>query len=230
MLSFEEALTYAKKRKIVLPQDFYDSKNKDIRSQLMTVSNLNALAQIQQVTASLEQALKDGDTFENWKKRALQNPELAALPPDRLETIFRNYIQTAYNSGRFSQFQANKMAVPYLMYSAINDARTTDICRARNGIIRKVDDPFWNGNSPMMHHRCRSTLISLTASQAKSRSGKDTGLNQPESDIPAADGWGKLPNTENIRKSLFDRFTDMLKGVPDFFRDKINKIFTKGAS
>lgn len=54
--AFDEALDYAKKRKIVLPQEFYDPKNKDRRGELMTVSNLAGLSQIQAVTDDLMKA------------------------------------------------------------------------------------------------------------------------------------------------------------------------------
>lgn len=151
--AFDEALDYAKKRKIVLPQEFYDPKNKDRRGELMTVSNLAGLSQIQAVTDDLMKALENGETFEDWQQRALATDGVVGLPPGRTETVFRNYMQTAYNGGRWSQFERNKKEVPYLMFSAINDARTTDICRYRNGIIRPVDDDFWKSNSPMLHHR-----------------------------------------------------------------------------
>jgi SPP1 gp7 family putative phage head morphogenesis protein len=152
--SFAEALAYAKARQVVLPQDFYDPANIDQHGQLMTVSHLAGLSQIQAVTDDLMKALENGETFDQWQQRVLSVEDVPGLPPGRTETIFRNFMQTAYNGGRWAQFERNKATSPYLMYSAINDARTTDICRNRNGIIRPVDDAFWSTNSPPAHHNC----------------------------------------------------------------------------
>lgn len=224
--AFDEALDYAKKRKIVLPQEFYDPKNKDRHGELMTISNLAGLSQIQAVTDDLMTALENGETFEQWQQRALATDGVGGLPPGRTETVFRNYMQTAYNGGRWEQFERNKKAVPYLMYSAINDARTTDICRHRNGMIREVDDSFWNSNSPPAHHRCRSTLISLTKSQAKNRSGSDTGLNQTPPKEPVADGWGRRPTPHDQAETLTLLLAEKLKNQPKSQWERITQAFT----
>lgn len=223
--SFNEALEYAKKRKIVLPQEFYDPKNKDRHGELMTISNLAGLSQIQAVTDDLMTALENGETFEQWQQRALSTEGVGGLPPGRTETVFRNYMQSAYNSGRWEQFERNKKAVPYLMFSAINDARTTDICRNRNGIVRPVDDDFWKSNSPMLHHRCRSTLIALTKSQAQNRSGADTGLNQKPPKEPVADGWGRRPTPQEQAETLTLLLADKLKNYPKSAWPRITDVF-----
>lgn len=228
--AFDEALDYAKKRKIVLPQEFYDPANKDRHGELMTISNLAGLSQIQAVTDDLMQALENGETFEQWQQRALNTDGVGGLPPGRTETVFRNYMQTAYNGGRWAQFERNKKAVPYLMYSAINDARTTDICRHRNGMIREVDDSFWNSNSPPAHHRCRSTLISLTKSQAKNRSGADTGLNQKPPKDPVAEGWGRRPLPQDQAETLTRLLADKLKNYPKSMWARITELFTSAWS
>lgn len=223
--SFKEALDYAKKRQVVLPQDFYDPKNQDRHGELMTVSHLAGLSQIQAVTDDLMKALEKGETFADWQKRALGTDGVGGLPPGRTETVFRNYMQTAYNGGRWAQFEKNKKAVPYLMYSAINDARTTDICRHRNGIIREVDDSFWSSNSPPAHHRCRSTLIALTQSQAQNRSGADTGLNQKPPADPMADGWGRRPLPTDQAETLTRLLADKLKDQPKSAWPRITGVF-----
>lgn len=225
--SFAEALEYARKRKIVLPPEFYDPKNKDRRGQLMTISYLATLSQIEAVTDDLKKALAIGETMEQWKQR-IQREGLPGLAPDHAETVFRNFMQTAYNGGRWEQFERNKKAVPYLMFSAINDDRTTDICRKRNGIIRPVDDPFWARNAPQMHHRCRSTLISLTKSQAESRSQGKNGLNKSAPDDKPADGWGNKPTLERQEESLAEVVADRLKEYTKKTQDKLTDIFSTG--
>jgi len=225
--SFAEALDYAKARKVVLPQDFYDPANIDQHGQLMTVSHLAGLSQIQAVTDDLQKALENGETFDQWQQRVLSVEDVPGLPPGRTETIFRNFMQTAYNGGRWAQFERNKATSPYLMYSAINDARTTDICRSRNGIIRPVDDPFWATSSPPGHHRCRSTLISLTNSQAQARSPGGKGLNQPAPKEPMAEGWGYKPvaTADGQGDALANVLADHLKDYPRSLWSRITDLF-----
>lgn len=223
--TFEEALNYATQRGVVLPEEYYDPKNEKQRKELMTVSRLAGLAQIEQINDELLTALAEGESFETWKERMKGDPDLGYLTDAHLETVFRNYTQTAYNAGRWANFEQNKLAVPFLMYSAINDGRTTDICRSRNGIIRPVDDPFWATNSPMMHHRCRSTLVALTRSQAEKRSAPMTGLNQPlPSDKPPV-GWGYKPDPKGIKKSFRDQFKERMEAAPSWIQRLIKMIF-----
>ena len=223
--TFEEALNYATQRGVVLPEEYYDPKNEKLRKELMTVSNLAALAQIEAINDELLTALADGESFEDWKSRMLADPDFGHLTEAHLETVFRNYTQTAYNAGRWAQFEQNKLAVPFLMYSAINDSRTTDICRARNGIIRPVDDPFWATNSPQMHHRCRSTLIALTRGQVESRSAPMTGLNQPLPKDSPLPGWGYKPDTKGIKRSFRDQFKERMAKAPSWIQRLIKLIF-----
>jgi hypothetical protein len=42
------------------------------------------------------------------------------------------------------------------------DARTTAICRARDGMILRLDDDRLPGNTPPLHFMCRSTLVAIT--------------------------------------------------------------------
>jgi SPP1 gp7 family putative phage head morphogenesis protein len=223
--TFEEALNYATQRKIVLPQEYYDPKNEKQRKELMTVSRLAGLAQIEAINDELLTGLAEGESFEDWKERMLNDPDFGMLTEAHLETVFRNYTQTAYNAGRWSQFEVNKLAVPFLMFSAINDSRTTEICRHRNGIIRPVDDEFWGSSSPPCHHRCRSTLISLTRSQAEKRSAPMTGLNQPEPSDKPAPGWGYKPDTKGIKKSFRDQFKERMARAPSWIQRIIRLIF-----
>lgn len=225
--SFTEALAYAQARKVVLPAEFYDPANVNHHGELMTVSHLAGLSQIQSVTDELMKALEKGQTFEDWQQQALGVDGVGALPPGRTETIFRNYMQTAYNGGRWAKFEANKATTPYLMYSAINDERTTMICRHRNGIIRAVDDDFWTLNSPPAHHRCRSTLIALTKSQAQTRSPGETGLNQPPPTDPVQTGWGYKPTPSAVGTgdALAHILADKLKDFPKSWWSRITDLF-----
>ena len=47
-------------------------------------------------------------------------------------------------------------------FSAIMDDRTTEMCAERHGLVMRLDDPRLPENTPPLHFRCRSLLLSLT--------------------------------------------------------------------
>lgn len=71
-------------------------------------------------------------------------------------TIFRTNVQSAYNAGAYQQ--RNDPAVrkrrPFWQFRAIQDARTSDLCRPLDGIVRPADDPWWKTHTPPLHHQC----------------------------------------------------------------------------
>jgi SPP1 gp7 family putative phage head morphogenesis protein len=76
----------------------------------------------------------------------------------RAENIARTELTNAYNRGRVAMGQRSTL-VEAFRFIAIADARTTDICRSRDGmIIEAGDQAGLNGNTPALHFRCRSTL------------------------------------------------------------------------
>jgi SPP1 gp7 family putative phage head morphogenesis protein len=223
--TFEEALAWAKARNVVLPEEFYGALQDTAKGRAFTVSGLQGLDQIQRTLDSLTGALESGETFDSWKKRI--GPDLA-LPDPNMETVFRNFMQNAYNSGRWEQFDSNKENRPYLMFSAINDSRTTDICRHRNGMIRPVDDPFWSRSSPPCHHRCRSVLLSLSESQARARSPGNAGLNKPTPSDKPADGWGYKPTGDDVAAGLVTALADKAQNLPSSWLAALLQFFVGG--
>lgn len=224
-VDFAEAIAWAKARGVVLPDTFYGALQENAKGGAFTVSGLAGLAQIQITLDSLTAALEAGDTFADWQATA---EGLGGLPDGRTETIFRNFMQQAYNAGRWAQFDRNKDARPYLMYSAIMDARTTTICRNLNGVIRAVDDPFWRTHSPQNHHQCRSQLISLSESQARARSKNNTGLNKPDpTDIPEP-GWGYKQTGDDVAAGLAEAIAQSANNAPSGWLQSIIGFFASG--
>lgn len=223
---FAEAIEWAKRRGVVLPDEFYAALEEHARGGSFTVSGLAGLDQIQAALDSLNQALESGETFEQWQARV--GPLLGGLPDGRTETIFRNFMQQAYNAGRWKQFEQNKTALPYLMFSAVMDDRTTTVCRARNGIIRPVDDAFWATNSPQLHHRCRSVLIALSPAQANARSRNGNGLAKPEPPDRPEPGWGYRPSGEEVAAGLAAAIAAAAKNAPVGWLAAIIAFFTSG--
>lgn len=207
---FHEAVAAAQARGVMLPDVYYGELQGITRQLAFTVSGLAALDQIQQVKDSLDKAISSGQSFNQWKK-SVEAIGLD-LPKHRLDNIFRTNLQGQYMAGKWEQFERNKTNRPYLMYDAINDSRVRASHFALDGIIRGIDDPFWNTHSCPNGYRCRCSLISLTEKQALARSTDGKGLNKeailPDGSMANPDkGWDYSPKDRlaGVKKAIADK-------------------------
>lgn len=188
--TFQEALDAAEAKKVVLPEIYYGELQGAARSSAFSTAMLSSIDQLNQVNDSLLKALGDGLSFESWKKIAIADPTLHVLPKYKLETIYRTNIQGSFNSGKWARFEKTKVSRPYVMYDSINDGRTRETHRALNGVIKRLDDPFWDIHGPANGFNCRCRLISLNEKQMKSRGGVSNDSDIGGGDSIAPDkGW-----------------------------------------
>jgi SPP1 gp7 family putative phage head morphogenesis protein len=76
----------------------------------------------------------------------------------RAEMIARTETTYAYNNARLATMQESGL-VDYVRFLAIDDNRTTDICRSRNGMLIPIGETLLlAANRPPLHVRCRSML------------------------------------------------------------------------
>lgn len=113
--------------------------------------------------------------FEKYKVEQL-TPGRVLKPveeiPGRIETIVRTNTNTAYNQGKLTMFQDESVKdfVVAYEYSAIMDARTSDVCAELDGKIYKANNPIWSKITPANHFNCRSTLIPILSDEEYSES------------------------------------------------------------
>lgn len=168
---FTQAIDYAKQRNVVLPDVYYGKLSAQQRVQATTIAGLSQLSQIQEVIGKLNSVLENGGTFQSFLEDVEDGSVDLGLSKSRLDNIFRTNIQTSYNRGRYEQQSRNTALRPYLMYDAVNDGRTRPTHLAMDNVILPFNDPWWSTHYPPNGYRCRCTVISLTASQAKARGG-----------------------------------------------------------
>lgn len=197
-VTFLEALAYARKRNIVLSDEFY-SLDINTRQMASTVSMLSNVEQIEQVMTKVNKAISSGTTFKEFKDLVLKDG--IDLPDYYLKNVFRTNIQSAYGHGRYIQHQRNKKNRPYLQYSAINDSRVRPTHLALDGVIRHIDDPFWLTHTPSLGFMCRCSTISITSKQAEKR-GITTDKDLP--DVKADKGWSFSPANYGDMQALLD--------------------------
>ncbi|WP_394700537.1 phage minor head protein [uncultured Ilyobacter sp.] len=61
-----------------------------------------------------------------------------------------------YNVGTYREQMSAKEEFPYLMYDAVGDEDTMEICRRLDEKIYLATDPIWNDIYPGNHYQCRS--------------------------------------------------------------------------
>ena len=155
------------KNRVSVKKYYYEELPKDIRSLAFTVSNLETLRQVELVKKSLQNAIEQGESFQSWKAN-LNTEILQTLSEARLETVYRTNTATVYNqSARYNAYTSG--VTPYLMYTAVGDARTRESHLALDGVIKRADSKFWDKFTPPIDFNCRCGVVNLSEAQAKQR-------------------------------------------------------------
>ncbi|MCH7395209.1 phage head morphogenesis protein [Acinetobacter dispersus] len=194
-----QALVYARSRKVFLPGEYY-LLDLNSRQYASTVNGLAGLDQIKSVLNAVYKTVETGGTFQDFQD--LVEAEGINLSEAQLDNVFRTNAQNAYAHGKWLHQQRNKEKRPYLEYMAINDSRVRPSHLALDGVVRHIDDPFWQAYYPPNGYRCRCTTRALTEKQAQSK-----GIT-PNDELPSIQldsGWSFQPsNYEKHPESILD--------------------------
>lgn len=114
--------------------------------------------------------------LENARK-TLTSEQFATQAPKIQEKYLFNWLETEYKTNqklssgarKWAEVSADKEVFPYLEYVAILDENTRDEHAALDGIIKKVDDSFWDTYFPPNGYNCRCSVNRV-------RSGTETDL------------------------------------------------------
>jgi len=208
-LPFIDAIEAMKKRKVILPEEYYGEKMDSTRALAFTVSGLAGVSQIKGVLDSLNRAIEKGDGFDTWQDKVKDGAISTTLPQHRQELVYRNAVQNAYSIGLHTHYQKHKETRPYLRYSAVNDSRTRPSHGAMHGTVLPVDDPFWATNTPPNGHACRCTVMSLSKRQAKR-----TGVSGKAPGVKPDEGWDYNPGTAYADK-MEERLQESAANLPE---------------
>ena len=90
-----------------------------------------------------------------------------------LETEFNTAISVSQGAGNFLQFMDEKDALPLLKYVTAGDERVRASHSSLNGIIRPVDDPFWDIHAVPNDFNCRCIIEQLEEGEITDLKDKD---------------------------------------------------------
>ncbi len=169
---FAEAIAFFREKSPVFAAEFA-TLDAAARSRAFTVSSVARLDVIASVWRALDVAIASGESFEAFRATVL--PLLVSAwvgrpgqIPARVDVIFRTNTASAYNAGRYRQARhPDTMRLrPIWRFDALLDGRTSSICRTCHGTTLPADHPWWRTHLSPLHHRCRSSFVTLRASQA----------------------------------------------------------------
>jgi SPP1 gp7 family putative phage head morphogenesis protein len=187
---FEEAADWFRSRVPYTHAELGELDDKQ-RARAFWVAGGLELSATQTIFDEIAKALENGSSLADFKKGIREKlGDKFGVTGYQLETVFRNWTQTAYNTGRWYQLTDPEAAVgrPWLLYDAVLDARTTALCESLNNTVKRVDDPWWLTHWPPLHHRCRSSVRGITRSEAAKR-----GVTEGTPDAQVPDGFGLAP-------------------------------------
>lgn len=203
---------------------YFEDLPKELRRYAFYVSGLEKLRTVESIRTSLVRATEKGQSFKQWQD-SLDVESLRSMTKARQELVFRTNLNNAYSQGtRHAAFE-NKDVTPYLMYDAVNDSRVRPSHEAVDGVIRSVDDDFWDTFTPPVGFNCRCALIPLSKEQAnRERKAKGkTGYITSEQEI------GKQAREVTKDKTITAK--NISKKIPDKGFETKSKLgqFSKGA-
>lgn len=90
-----------------------------------------------------------------------------------LKSEYQHAVASARMSGKWVRIQRDKEIFPMLRYSTVGDDRVRPEHKALDGIVRPVDDPFWDSYYPPNQWGCRCDVEQLAGGQATNLSERN---------------------------------------------------------
>lgn len=201
---FDKAVAWFRKR-VPVTENGYRALTVRERDRAFHIAHVQQMRVVETIYNEIDRAIAEGTPFGDFKKRIRDKLKAHEVGGAHLETVFRNAVQSAYNAGRWYQLTEVSATRPYWVLDVVLDDRTSDKCKPVDGVCKAHDDPWWLTNWPPRHHRCRTGVRSVRASEAK-RIGITKGTPEPTPDA----GFGYAPPLVEV-----DDDTELLFNVPE---------------
>lgn len=216
-LPFDEAIQYFTQKGFALSPNSWRDVWQQAHARAFTVARVTEMDVLEDIRGEIDKAIEQGTGLEEFKKNlqkilerkgwiAPKGEAAIVQMPDgeirkrltgwRLETIYRENLQTSFQVGRFKQMQEVKARRPYWQYVAVMDGATRPTHAAQNGKVYHADHPFWDKWYPPNGFNCRCYVKTLSERQVEER-----GLTVLErgTDLKPDEGWAYNPGEAGLR-------------------------------
>lgn len=189
----EEAVSFFQKKGYAIGFDWRDVW-KEEHAVAFTVAKAMRIDILEDIRGAVDKAIADGVPFAEfqkglapllqakgwWGRKTMTDPttgeQVAAQlgSSRRLRTIYDVNMRMAHSAGRWDRIDRVKKRRPYLRYVTMHDERVRQSHAAWDGIVRPVDDEWWDTHYPPNGWRCRCTTQQLSERDMQRRGLKVT--------------------------------------------------------
>lgn len=145
-----------------------------------------SLEQTKQIQSALAAAIKQGRSFDAWR-RSLNTGDLKL---DNPTTVWRTNIFNALNANKYAEMVDIADDFPWLKYETTLDEKVRPNHAANHGLTMRMDDPRWEGRVPALGFNCRCQLIQLSTDERNAKPGL---ANPPDNGNADLGNWGHSP-------------------------------------
>lgn len=163
-----------------------------------TVAKIAKLDLLRSVQSSIDDVLRNGGTFEEWKSAllpelkkagwwgAVNNAQLTGtidtiiVNNRRLRTIYNTNVAMSMASGHWARIQRQKDVYPYLRYLPSTSEHKRPLHKTWYGILLPVDHPFWQTHFPPNGWGCQCHFEQVSERKMKRMGWTVT----PDSQLP----------------------------------------------
>lgn len=197
-LDFDEAVEYFRRHKAVTREE-WERLDAAARKRAVRVASIAHRGVLNDVWQDLEKAVAKGTEFRTFKEQIAEKLRkkygAEGGVPAHLETIYLNETHRAFTHGRvIAALDPDvRHSRPFWQFKALEDNRITPICKECSDTIAEAGGPWWREHMPPLHHRCRSSFVTLTPSQAGQRGGV---TNTPPRSTGSS-GFGRMPDVDD---------------------------------
>ena len=167
-MKFDEAIkSFLDKTPILY--DEIEEITQQVRSNFVWLKKSTDLEATTRLFDNMKKSLEEGTTFKQWLKDCEETINKLGLGEQGyyLENVYRTNMMTEYSIGNYKQQMECIEDYPYWEYCAIEDNRTSTLCKNLDGVVKRFDDPFWSAYYPPNHYQCRSSVISRSKEEIK---------------------------------------------------------------
>jgi SPP1 gp7 family putative phage head morphogenesis protein len=150
---------------------------KDLQQNIYRFSGAKTYQQTLQLNKLLVGENGEARTYGQFKKEA--SKVLDTFNSNYLAAEYQRTVAGSQNAIFWDKIEETKHLLPYLQYETVGDQRVRPTHQALDGIVRKVDDPFWLSYMPPNGWNCRCTVLQLEEAEETDM----TNFEQPK-DVP----------------------------------------------
>ena len=240
---FKDQLEYFRQKGYAISPNSWKDLWKESHARAFTVARVTQADVLVDIRKAADKAMAEGLSLEQFKKNLIptltekgwfapKGEKAEITLPDgtkqkrltgwRVETIYRQNLSTAYQTGRFKQMIEVADRRPFWQYMTVSDPRVRESHKPLHGVVYAAVDAFWTSFYPPNGFNCRCYVKTLSESQIEKRDLKVNTEVTPEMMKSADEGWNYNP-----AKAGVDAYKPVLTDYPAIVRSYVEKELAK---